>query len=166
MENEKKPRLRRWAVGIILAGLALFGIWYHIPLHRTLEVTAYATQGDAIGAPAVFQMDITLHRSFFRSTVIRGTIELDGVSYVDYPLPEASSGSFLAGLRNKLSGRILSDYFVEAERRAGLGIATYMWEDSLWIFDISFRGFYDSIERLTLVRHIPDAPSVCYVLGY
>ena len=63
MENAKKTRFWRWAVGILLAGLALFVVWYHIPIHRTLEVTAYETDYDVIGAPAALQMDITLHRS-------------------------------------------------------------------------------------------------------
>ena len=81
MENAKKPRRRRWAAGILLAGLVLFAIWYHIPLHRTLEVAAYETDYDVIGAPAALQMDITLHRSLFRGTVVRGRMELDGVSY-------------------------------------------------------------------------------------
>ena len=158
MENAKKARLWRWAVGILLAGLVLFGVWYHVPLHRVLEVTVY----DGKGGSGLLQMDITLHRSFFRGTVARGTMELDGASYVYDPIPEASS--FLDGLRDKWSGRIHSGYFVEAERLAGRGIATYMMEDSLQVAGISFGGFYDSIEYLFLVRHSPDAPNVVYTV--
>ena len=164
MKRAANPRLRRWAAGILLAGLVLFAIWYHIPLHRTLEVTAYETDYDVIGAPAVLQMDITINRSFFRGTVVRGTIEMDGVSYVSARGIEPKPSSFLDGLKTKWSGIISSGYFVEAERLAGLGIATYMMEDSLFIVDVSFRGFYDSIEALLLVRRIPDAPSVCYTV--
>lgn len=164
MENARRPGLGRWAVGLLLAGLVLFVIWYHIPLHRTLEVTAYETEWDVIGAPAVLQMDITLHRSFFRGTVVRGTIELDGVPYVSALGMEPKPNSFLGGLREKWYGHISSGYFVEAERLAGRGDAIYMMEDSLWIVSASFRGFYDSIAGLLLVRRIPDAPSVCYTV--
>lgn len=160
MENTGKPRRRRWVVGIILAGLVLFVIWYHIPLHRALEVTAY----EETGAPAVLQMDITLHRSFFRGTVVRGTIELDGASYVSAPWMEFEPGSFLAGLRDKWYGKISSGYFVEAERLAGRGDAIYMKQDSLMIYGVSFRGFYDSIEGLFLFRWSPDAPSAMYTV--
>ena len=164
MENAKRTRLRRWAAGIVLAGLVLFGIWYHIPLHRTLEVTAYETEWDVTGAPAVLQMDITLHRSFFRGTMVRGTMKLDGVPYVSAPRMEPTPSSFLAGLRDKWSGIIHSGYFIKAERLAGRGDAIHMMADSLWIVDVSFRGFYDSIEGLLLVRRSPDAPSVCYTV--
>mgnify|MGYP001126813840 CR=1 FL=1 len=154
------PKRRRRVVGVVLACLVLFGVWYHIPLHRTLETEVH----DNDGASAVLQMDITLHRSFFRGTVVRGTIEMDGVSYVSARGIEPKPSSFLDGLKTKWSGIISSGYFVEAERLAGLGIATYMMEDSLFIVDVSFRGFYDSIEALLLVRRIPDAPSVCYTV--
>lgn len=162
MENARKPKCRRWVVGVALLGLVLFAIWYHIPLHRTLEVTAYETEGDVIGAPAVLQMDITLHRSFFRGTVVRGTIEMDGVSYVS--AIDTAPSSFLDGLKTKWSGIISSGYFVEAERLARRGIATYMMEDSLLIVDVSFHGFYDSIKGLLLIQRVPDAPSVCYTV--
>ena len=109
-------------------------------------------------------MDITIHRSFFRGTEIRGTMELDGASYGYYPMPGARSGSFLDGLRDKWSGRVHSGYFVEAQRQAGRGIATYMWEDSLMIYSVSFGGFYDSVEDLFLIRHSPDGPSVVYTV--
>lgn len=165
MENAKKTRFWRWAVGILLAGLALFVVWYHIPIHRTLEVTAYETDYDVIGAPAALQMDITLHRSLFRGTVVRGRMELDGVSYVSARGIEPKPSSFLDGLKTKWSGIISSGYFVEAERLAGLGIATYMMEDSLFIVDVSFRGFYDSIAELFLIRWRPDAPSAVYTAG-
>lgn len=164
MENAKKTRFWRWAVGILLAGLALFVVWYHIPIHRTLEVTAYETDYDVIGAPAVLQMDITINRSFFRGTVVRGTIEMDGVSYVSARGIEPKPSSFLDGLKTKWSGIISSGYFVEAERLAGLGIATYMMEDSLQLHGISFGGFYDSVEYLFLIRHSPDAPNVVYTV--
>ena len=164
MENARKPRRRRWAVGVALLGLVLFGIWYHIPLHRTMEVTAYETDYDVIGEPAALRMDVTLHRSFFRGTVVRGTMEMDGVSYVSAPRMEPKPSSFLDGLRDKWSGIISSGYFVEAERLAGRGDAIYMMEDSLWIVAVSFRGFYDSIEGLLLVRRSPDAPSACYTV--
>ena len=160
MERAKKTGLRRWAVGIILAGLVLFAIWYHIPLHRALDVTVY----DGTGGSDVLQMDITLHRSFFRGTMARGTIELDGASYVSAPRMEPTPSSFLAGLRDKWSGIIYSGYFVEAERLAGRGDFIYMKEDSLWIANVSFRGFYDSIEGLILVRSSPDAPNVVYTV--
>ena len=164
MENARKPRRRRWAAVILLAGLILFAIWYHIPLHRTLEVTAYETDYDVIGAPAALQMDITLHRSLFRGTVVRGRMELDGVSYVSARGIEPKPSSFLNGLRAKWSGIISSGYFVEAGRLAGRGDAIYMMEDSLWIVDVSFGGFYDSIEGLLLVRRSPDAPNICYTV--
>ena len=145
---------------IVLAGLVLFGIWYHIPLHRALEVTVY----DGKGGSGLLQTDLTIHRSFFRGTEIRGTMELDGASYGYYPMPGARSGSFLDGLRDKWSGRVHSGYFVEAQRQAGRGIATYMWEDSLMIYSVSFGGFYDSVEDLFLIRHSPGAPNVVYTV--
>ena len=160
MADAKKTRRRRWAAGIILAGLALFGIWYHIPLHRTLEVTAFKETGE----PAVLQMDITLHRFFLRGTVMRGTIGLDGVSYVSVPMLEPEPNSFLDGLRDKWSGGISSSYFVEAERLAGGGDAIYLTQDSLRISGVSFRGFYDSIDGLFLVQMRPDAPSIWYAV--
>ena len=166
MENAKKPRRRRWAAGILLAGLVLFAIWYHIPLHRTLEVAAYETDYDVIGAPAALQMDITLHRSLFRGTVVRGTMALDGVSYVYVPKLWDGPDSFLEGLRDKWSGEIYPSLFVEAERLAGLGTAIYMMEDSLQIYGISFGGFYHSIAYLSLIRRQPDAPSFMYTVGY
>lgn len=166
MENAKKTRFWRWAVGILLAGLALFVVWYHIPIHRTLEVTAYETDYDVIGAPAVLQMDITINRSFFRGTVVRGTMALDGVSYVYVPKLWDGPDSFLEGLRDKWSGEIYPSLFVEAERLAGLGTAIYMMEDSLQIYGISFGGFYHSIAYLSLIRRQPDAPSFMYTVGY
>lgn len=165
MENARKPEIRRWVVGTALAGLVLFGIWYHIPLHRTLEVTAYEQHYGEIGAPAVLQMDVTLHRSFLRGTVVRGTIALDGVPYVSAPRMEPEPGSFLDGLRDKWSGRIFSGYFVEAERLAGRGDAIYMMQDSFLVSDVSFGGFYDSIAELFLIRWRPDAPSAVYTAG-
>ena len=158
MKKAANPGLRRRVIGVVLAGLLLFGIWYHIPLHRVLEVTVY----DSTGTSAILQMDITLHRSFFRETVVRGAMELDGVSYVSAPRMEPKPNSFLDGLRYKWIGYISSGHFVEAERLAGRGDYIYMMEDSLQIFSISFRGFYDSIEGLFLIRHSPDAPNVVY----
>ena len=166
MKRAANPRLRRWAAGILLAGLVLFAIWYHIPLHRTLEVTAYETDYDVIGAPAALQMDITLHRSLFRGTVVRGTMARDGVSYVYVPKLWDGPDSFLEGLRDKWSGEIYPSLFVEAERLAGLGTAIYMMEDSLQIYGISFGGFYHSIAYLSLIRRQPDAPSFMYTVGY
>lgn len=163
MENARKPEARRWVAGTVLAGLVLFGIWYHIPLHRTLEVTAYEQHYAEIGAPAVLQMDVTLHRSFLRGTVVRGTIRVDGVSYVSAPRMEPEPG-FLDGLRDKWSGRISSGRFVESERLAGRGDAIYMMQDSFLICDVSFRGFYDSIAELFLIRWRPDAHSVVYTV--
>ena len=160
MENARRPGLRRRAAGAVLACLVLLGIWYHVPIHRVLETEVR----DNDGASAVLRMDITLHRSFFRGTVARGTMELDGVSYESAPRMEIQPGSFLAGLRDKWYGSISSGYFVEAERLAGRGTAIYMKEDSLRIFDVSFRGFYDSIEHLFLIRWRPDAPSVVYTV--
>ena len=154
------PTRRRRVVGVVLACLVLFGVWYHIPLHRTLETEVH----DNDGASAVLQMDITLHRSFFRGTVVRGRMELDGVSYVSAHGIEPKPSSFLNGLRAKWSGIISSGYFVEAGRLAGRGDAIYMMEDSLWIVDVSFGGFYDSIEGLLLVRRSPDAPNICYTV--
>ena len=154
------PKRRRRVVGVVLACLVLFGVWYHIPLHRTLETEVH----DNDGASAVLQMDITLHRSFFRGTVVRGRMELDGVSYVSARGIEPKPSSFLNGLRAKWSGIISSGYFVEAGRLAGRGDAIYMMEDSLWIVDVSFGGFYDSIEGLLLIRHSPGAPNVVYTV--
>ena len=96
------PKRRRRVVGVVLACLVLFGVWYHIPLHRTLETEVH----DNDGASAVLQMDITLHRSFFRGTVVRGTMALDGVSYVYVPKLWDGPDSFLEGLRDKWSGEI------------------------------------------------------------
>ena len=94
--------------------------------------------------------------------MVRGTMELDGASFVSALEPEP--GSFLDGLRDKWSGDISSGYFVEAGRLAGRGIATYMMEDSLQLHGISFGGFYDSVEYLFLIRHSPDAPNVVYTV--
>lgn len=160
MENARRPGLRRWAAGAVLACLVLLGIWYHIPLHRVLETEVRCNDG----ASAVLRMDITLHRSFFRGTIVRGTMELDGASYVSAPGMEVQPSSFLAGLRDKWYGSVSSGYFVEAERLAGRGTAIYRKEDSLLIYDASFRGFYDSIEHLFLIRWRPDAPSVVYTV--
>ena len=160
MKRAANPRLRRRAAGAVLAGLVLFGIWYHIPLHRALEVTAY----DGKGGSGLLQMDLTIHRSFFRGTMVRGTMELDGASYVSAPRMEGQPSSFLEGLRDKWSGSISSGYFVEAERLAGRGTAIYMKEDSLRIYDVSFRGFYESIAHLFLIRWRPDAHSVVYTV--
>ena len=154
------PKRRRRVVGVVLACLVLFGVWYHIPLHRTLETEVH----DNDGASAVLQMDITLHRSFFRETMVRGTMELDGASYVSAPRMEGQTSSFLEGLRDKWSGSISSGYFVEAERLAGRGTAIDMKEDSLRIYDVSFRGFYESIAHLFLIRWRPDAHSVVYTV--
>lgn len=162
MKRAMDPRRRRRVIGAVLVCLILFGIWYHIPLHRALEVTVY----DGMGGSDVLQMDITLHRSFFRGTMVRGTMELDGASYVSAaPKVEPKPSSFLEGLRNKWSGIIYSGYFIEAERLAGRGDFIYMMEDSLWIASVSFRGFYDSIEGLFLVRKSPDAPNVVYTVN-
>ncbi len=158
MKRAANPRLRRRVVGIVLAGLVLFGIWYHIPLHRALEVTVY----DGKGGSGLLQTDLTIHRSFFRGTMVRGTMELDGATFVSALEPEP--GSFLDGLRDKWSGDISSGYFVEAGRLAGRGIATYMMEDSLQLHGISFGGFYDSVEYLFLIRHSPGAPNVVYTV--
>ena len=95
---------------------------------------------------------------------MRGTIELDGASYVSAPWMEFEPGAFLAGLRDKWYGKISSGYFVEAERLAGRGDAIYMKQDSLMIYGVSFRGFYDSIEGLFLFRWSPDAPSAMYTV--
>ena len=154
------PKRRRRVVGVVLACLVLFGVWYHIPLHRTLETEVH----DNDGASAVLQMDITLHRSFFRGTVVRGTMALDGVSYVYVPKLWDGPDSFLEGLRDKWSGEIYPSLFVEAERLAGRGTAIYMKEDSLRIYDVSFRGFYESIAHLFLIRWRPDAHSVVYTV--
>ena len=162
MKRAANPRLRRRAAGIVLAGLVLFGIWYHIPLHRALEVTVY----DGKGGSGLLQTDLTIHRSFFRETMVRGTMELDGASYVSAPRMEGQPSSFLEGLRDKWSGSISSGYFVEAGRLAGRGIATYMMEDSLQLHGISFGGFYHSIAYLSLIRRQPDAPSFMYTVGY
>lgn len=160
MKRGADPRRRRWIIGAVLAGLVLLGIWYHIPLRRVLEVTVY----DGRGGSDLLQMDITLHRSFFRGTAVRGTMELDGASYVYEPKPGDRPDSFLEGLRDKWSGDISSGYFVEAQRLAGRGTAIYMEEDSLQLFGISFGGFYDSVEYLFLIRHSPDAPNTVYTV--
>ena len=158
MKFTVSPKHRRRAAWAVLACLVLLGIWYHVPLRRTLETEICGNDGTS----AVLRMDITLHRSFFRGTMVRGTMELDGASFVSALEPEP--GSFLDGLRDKWSGDISSGYFVEAGRLAGRGIATYMMEDSLQLHGISFGGFYDSVEYLFLIRHSPDAPNVVYTV--
>ena len=70
------------------------------------------------------------------------------MSYVSARGIEPKPSSFLNGLRAKWSGIISSGYFVEAGRLAGRGDAIYMMEDSLWIVDVSFGGFYDSIRGI------------------
>ena len=158
MKFTVSPKHRRRAAGAVLAGLVLLGVWYHVPLRRTLETEICGNDGTS----AVLRMEITLHRSFFRETMVRGTMELDGASFVSALEPEP--GSFLDGLRDKWSGSISSGYFVEAERLAGRGTAIYMKEDSLRIYDVSFRGFYESIAHLFLIRWRPDAHSVVYTV--
>lgn len=160
MKFAASPKHLRRVAGAALAGLVLLGIWYHVPLHRTLETEVRCNDGTS----AVLLMDITLHRSFFRGTMVRGTMELDGASYVSAPRMEGQPGSFLEGLRDKWSGSISSGYFVEAQRLAGRGTAIYMKEDSLRIYDISFGGFYESIAHLFLIRWRPDAHSVVYTV--
>ena len=162
MKFTVSPKYRRRAAGAVLACLVLLGIWYHVPLRRTLETEICGNDGTS----AVLRMEITLHRSFFRETMVRGTMELDGASYVSAPRMEGQPSSFLEGLRDKWSGSISSGYFVEAERLAGLGTAIYMMEDSLQIYGISFGGFYHSIAYLSLIRRQPDAPSFMYTVGY
>lgn len=160
MKFTVSPKHRRRAAGAVLAGLVLLGVWYHVPLRRTLETEICGNDGTS----AVLRMEITLHRSFFRETMVRGTMELDGASYVSAPRMEGQPSSFLEGLRDKWSGSISSGYFVEAERLAGRGTAIDMKEDSLRIYDVSFRGFYESIAHLFLIRWRPDAPSVVYTV--
>ena len=160
MKFTASPKHLRRAAGAVLAGLVLLGIWYHVPLRRTLETEVRCSDGTS----AVLRMDITLHRSFFRETMVRGTMELDGASYVSAPRMEGQPSSFLEGLRDKWSGSISFGYFVEAERLAGRGTAIHMKEDSLRIYDVSFRGFYESIAHLFLIRWRPDAHSVVYTV--
>ena len=57
---------RRRTASAVLACLVLLGIWYHVPLRRTLETEICGNDGTS----AVLRMEITLHRSFFRETMV------------------------------------------------------------------------------------------------
>ena len=73
----------------ILAGVivlfVIFAIVYHLPLDRsgTYVLTVLNQPEDTAEIYETAEMEITLHRSFFRPTLVRGTIKLGEQTYVD-----------------------------------------------------------------------------------
>ena len=114
----KKKLLR----GILIGGvvlLAVFAFVYHLPLDRsgtyTLTVLNKPEDGTAIHETA--EMEITLHRFFFRPTLVRGTIKLGEQVYVDAQTKWSrayASYSFTDNLRRKADGS-LNAWFIREE---------------------------------------------------
>ena len=137
----KKKLLR----GILIGGvvlLAVFAFVYHLPLDRsgtyTLTVLNEPEDGTAIYETA--EMKITLHRFFFRPTLVRGTIKLGEQVYVDAQTKWSrayASYSFTDNLRRKTDG-LLNAWFIREEV---LFAADYM-DDFIELFNEDGESFW------------------------
>ncbi|MBQ2277455.1 MAG: hypothetical protein II333_02695, partial [Clostridia bacterium] len=105
--------------GILGGGIVLFAVFaivYHLPLDRsgTYVLTVLNRPEDTAAIYETAEREITLHRFFFRPTLVRGKITLGERTYPDILTKFTrayDSYSFAENLRRKADG-VLDGWFV------------------------------------------------------
>ena len=116
MESTKKKSPLRTFLKLLVIAAILFTIFYHLPLHRNIELTV---QDPQTGESAPLSMELTLRRSFFARTRVSGTLVFDGEAYTSV-LKTQTGFDPLHTLQNKWSGLALPDAFCRDDAPGGL----------------------------------------------
>ena len=137
----KKRRFR------ILAGSALLIVLvsafvYHLPIDRsgTYVLTVLNHPDDTTPVYETAEMEITLHRFFFRPTLVRGEIRLGDRTYPDMQTKWSrayASYSFTENLERKANGS-LNAWFTREE----VLIATEYMDDFIELFNEDGESFW------------------------
>lgn len=105
-----KKRLFRILAGSALLIVLVSAFVYHLPLDRsgTYRLTLLNESHDKPVYDSA-EMEITVHRSFFRPAVVRGSIRLGSETYLDLQTKWSrayDSYSFTENLRQKMNGSL------------------------------------------------------------
>ena len=105
-----KRRLFRIIAGASLLIFLIFTFVYHLPLDRsgTYTLTLLNEPHDKPVYDSV-EMEITVHRSFFRAATVRGSIRMGNETYLDLQTKWSrtyDSYSFTENLRRKMNGSL------------------------------------------------------------
>ena len=116
MESTKKKSPFHIFLRLLVIAVILFAIFYHLPLHRSIELTV---QDPQTGELAPLSMELTLRRSFFARTRVRGTLVLDGEPYTSVLKPLTDFDP-LHTMQSKWNGLALPDVFCRDDAPGGL----------------------------------------------
>ena len=114
-----KKRLFRILAVSALLGILIFTFAYHLPIDRsgTYVLTVLNHPDDTTPVYETAEMEITLHRFFFRPTLVRGKIRLGDRTYPDMQTKWSrayASYSFTENLKRKWNGS-LNAWFTREE---------------------------------------------------
>jgi len=106
-----KKRLFRILAGIVLLIVLIVAFVYHLPIDRsgTYVLTVLNQPDDTTPVYETAEMEITLHRFFFRPTLVRGVIRLGDRTYPDMQNKWSrayASYSFTENLKRKWNGSL------------------------------------------------------------
>jgi len=137
-----KKRLFRILAGIVLLIVLIVAFVYHLPIDRsgTYTLTVLNHPEDTTPVYETAEMEITLHRFFFRPTLVRGEIRLGDRTYLDIRSKWSGafdSYSFTDNLERKADGS-LNAWFVREE----VLIATDYMDDFIELFNEDGESFW------------------------
>lgn len=101
-----------WLITVVL--LIALALAFTVSYYATIQVNTSIKVFNEDGHSSDVQLNLSLHRSFFSPTVVRGKIELNGVDYVDWVVDDLSNDSIWERLARKRKGNINAAVFVNA----------------------------------------------------
>lgn len=150
MRKFKNSAIVRLITVVILIALAVaFTVSYYTPIQVNKTMTVFSKDG----LSSDVQLNLTLHRSFFKPTVVRGQIELNGVKYVDWTVDDLSRYNIFERLIQKSKGITNEAVFVN-ESNFGKG-QDVLISDLIWIIMIKFDKHY-SVKQISFLQTIGD----------
>lgn len=133
---------KKLLIGILIVLPVVLAFVYHLPLDRsgTYMLTVLNEPEDTTPVYETAEMEITVHRFFFRPTLVRGTIKLGEQMYLDIRSKWSGafdSYSFTDNLERKADGS-LNAWFVREE----VLIATDYMDDFIELFNEDGESFW------------------------
>ena len=150
MSKVKHPaNVRLIAILILIALAVAFTVSYYTPVQVNKTMTVFSKDG----LSSDVQLNLTLHRSFFRPTVVRGQIEINGVKYVDWSVDDLSNRYIWDRFILKIKGITNNAVFIN-ESNFGKG-QDVLISDLIWIQMITFDKHY-SVKNISFTQTIGD----------
>ena len=146
MSKLKNPTvLRIISVVILLALSVAFTVSYYNPIQVNKTMTVFSKDG----LSSDVKLNLILHRSFFKPTVVRGRIELNGAKYVDWSVDSLSNLNIWEKFSRKIEGSNNPAVFANADN-FGKNQNTLIG-DLIWISGITFDKHY-SVKSVLFVQ--------------